>query len=85
MPGVPSNVPTIPPRSISGDSFFDNPSAGLLIFIVLAFLLVVSVMQALEGHLLISATAASVFAVSVLAIWWFKIRMRHDRPPADEQ
>jgi Flp pilus assembly protein TadB len=83
MPGIPSNVPILPPfwRASSCDNF----NLGFFAFLALMFLLVASIMLAWEGDLLMSASVALILAMSILAIWWFKLRIRREQPPADEQ
>ena len=84
MPGVPSNVPTLPPGwpgSYSGD----NTSWNYLIFFVLialVSLLVGSIQLAKDGNLLMSAILAIILALSILAIIayaWFRFRIPNEQ------
>lgn len=76
MPGVPKNLPALPPNWRGDYSILDRPKAGFIIFLVLMFLLVGSVKSAWEGELIVSAALGLTFTISILAIWWFKFRIR---------
>ncbi|UCE80576.1 MAG: hypothetical protein JSV94_05330 [Methanobacteriota archaeon] len=79
MPGVPKNVSALPPGWRGDYSWFEKPRGYYLFFIVfmvLMFLLVGSVKLAWEGELIASAALGLTFTLSILAIWWFKFRIR---------
>ena len=88
MPGVPKNVPTLPPGWSGDYSWFDKPFGHYLFFFVfmtLMLLLVGSLKLAWEGNFLMSAILATIFASSILAILayaWFRLRIP-DEPPED--
>ena len=76
MPGATKNLPALPPNWRGDYSIFEKPKTGFIIFLALMFLLVGSVKMAWEGALVTSAALGLIFAISILAIWWFKFRIR---------
>ena len=66
---------TLPLGAKGGPAIPKYRDAGYYIFLALLFLLVVSLILALEGNLWMSAAFATALGVSIAAIWWFKYRM----------